>query len=93
MLSSSGPEIPPRINGEDERAQTTIAENAAAIGVTRESASNFSRDGRYIAFWPAAAELNQGEISGRPDVFIYDVVKRTTTIVSVGTVNIRGKWQ
>ncbi len=44
-----------------------------------------SDDGRYIVFGSAASNLVAVDINAQPDVFVYDRVANSTTIVSVAT--------
>jgi Tol biopolymer transport system component len=45
---------------------------------------SISADGRYVAFDSRASNLVPGDDNGRSDVFIRDLVRRTTTRISVG---------
>src|SRR5207237_3167851 len=44
-----------------------------------------SADGRYVAFASAASTLVSGDSNGTDDVFVYDVLSRTTARVSLST--------
>jgi Tol biopolymer transport system component len=67
--------------------------NALTNGLQRVSLSSaggdshspsISDDGRYVAFVSESADLVPGDTNGRQDVFVRDLVRRTTTRVSIG---------
>jgi Tol biopolymer transport system component len=68
------------------KGTTTLASvsNTGAEGDGDSSDCSISDDGRYVAFVSAAANLVSGDTNGEQDVFVRDLVKSTTTRVSVG---------
>jgi len=69
---------------------TEYPPGAPATGWSRASA--ISADGRYIAFESATA-LTAGDGNGLPDIFVYDVQTRTTTLVSVASDGMQGNGE
>ena len=78
-LSTAGPET---------ELVSVNAADAAANG-NSESWSvgprSLSTDGRYVVFQSTSSDLVSGDINGKRDVFLRDMVAGTTTLVSVGT--------
>ena len=71
----------------DRVAGTTVrasVDSAGNEGAGFSSAASISRDGRFVAFQSAAANLVPGDTNGSPDVFVRDLVAGTTVRVSVG---------
>jgi len=58
-------------------------------GVGFSYAPSISSDGRYVAFYSAAA-LTSNDLNGNWDVFVRDTVANTTTLVSVDSNEIQG---
>lgn len=49
-----------------------------------------SADGRYVAFNSTAADLVAGDVNGATDVFVRDLVRGTTRLVSAGAAGVFG---
>jgi hypothetical protein len=52
--------------------------DAGVQGDGRSFASGVSKDGRLVLFWSHAANLVPGDTNVQGDVFLHDVVARTT---------------
>jgi Tol biopolymer transport system component len=62
-----------------------VATNGMSPRTTNSSEASISADGRYVAFSSPAIELVRGDTNRVRDVFVRDIVARTTTLVSVST--------
>jgi Tol biopolymer transport system component len=72
----------------DLMSGTTTLVSVNSNGVQGDNASfqpTISADGRYIAFVSTATNLAPPDQNDSPDVFVRDMVNRTTTRVSVGS--------
>jgi Tol biopolymer transport system component len=72
----------------DLEGRTTSLVSAGVDGAAADGASygaSVSRDGRYVAFGSRASNLVAGDTNGRDDVFVRDMLSRTTTRVSVAS--------
>jgi Tol biopolymer transport system component len=70
----------------DRVAGTTIRVSVASGGGQgngRSDLPSISRDGRYVAFFSQATNLVPGDTNGRSDIFVRDVVARSTRRVSI----------
>ncbi|HEX7315053.1 MAG TPA: Calx-beta domain-containing protein [Pyrinomonadaceae bacterium] len=56
---------------------------ATASGNGASSEASITPDGRFVVFTSDASDLVVGDTNGRSDVFVRDLVARTTTLVSV----------
>jgi Tol biopolymer transport system component len=56
----------------------------------RSKQPSISSDGRYVAFTSTAANLVDKDLNGVSDVFVRDLLKRTTTRVSISSSGIEG---
>ncbi|MGW0222803.1 S8 family serine peptidase [Streptomyces tendae] len=68
----------------DRQAGTTVRVSRAADGTPADGGSreqSISADGRYVAFQSTAGNLVPGDTDGTTDVFVYDRVADTTTLV------------
>ena len=73
----------------DVKTSSNILVSVAANGGWADGASTdpaMTPDGRYVAFISAADNLVPNDTNGIADVFVRDLVNRTTTLVSVGAV-------
>ena len=61
---------------------STASDGRAAEGDS--GGPSISADGRYVAFQSWAAALTAGDVNGVRDVFVHDLVNRTTLRVSLG---------
>jgi Tol biopolymer transport system component len=52
-----------------------------------------SAHGRFVVFGSSATDLVSGDVNGRDDVFVRDVVGRRTVLVSVGVGGVQGNAQ
>ena len=65
---------------------TLVSVDSSAIPIQGDGDSFFpsiSGDGRYVAFESLANNLVTGDTNGRRDIFVRDLVAKTTTLVSV----------
>jgi Tol biopolymer transport system component len=69
------------VTGEVRRVSVN---DAGVQGDGRSFASGVSKDGRLVLFWSHAANLVPGDTNVEADVFLHDVVARTTTRLSFG---------
>jgi Tol biopolymer transport system component len=53
-------------------------------GTRSASGASISADGRFVAYFSFATNLVAGDTNSAPDVFVHDLVARTTERVSVG---------
>lgn len=70
----------------DRTKGTTVSASRDAAGASANSYSfhpTISKDGRYVAFDSLATNLVANDTNDRPDVFVKDLKKGTTTRVSV----------
>jgi Tol biopolymer transport system component len=77
----------------DRETQTTVLVSVGAGGAPANGGSNnpsISGDGRYVAFRSEASNLVAGDANGAPDVFVRDLERGTTELVSVATGGARG---
>ncbi|MGO8929518.1 MAG: TolB family protein [Limisphaerales bacterium] len=77
-------------------AGTNILVSAATNGLTGNGASDsavMTPDGRYVAFVSAASNLVAGDTNGIRDVFVRDLVNKTTALASVGARSLSGSSQ
>jgi Tol biopolymer transport system component len=77
----------PQVYVRDLALGVTTRVSAGAAGVTLDGASYdsaISRDGRAVAFVSSAANLVAGDRNRLPDVFVRDVDRQTTALVSRG---------
>lgn len=71
----------------DLQAGTNILVSVASDGGWANGASTdpvMTPDGRYVAFISAASNLVSNDTNGISDIFVRDLLNRTTTLVSVG---------
>ena len=61
----------------DRQAGTTELVSVGS-GNWNEYGSSISADGRYVAFFSGSTKLVAGDTNGRPDVFVRDLVNKTT---------------
>ncbi len=70
----------------DRRAHTTARVSVSSSGAEGDNTSEFSatisRDGRFVAFDSAAGNLVKGDDNGLYDVFVHDMLTRSTVLVS-----------
>jgi Tol biopolymer transport system component len=69
----------------DTANQTTTLISSDASGDPSNNASYFpsiSADGRYVVFYSHASDLVAGDTNGNLDIFLYDTVSETTTLIS-----------
>ncbi len=69
------------VTGEVRRVSVN---DAGVQGDGRSFASGVSKDGRLVLFWSHAANLVPGDTNVQADVFLHDVVARTTTRLTFG---------
>ncbi|MDR6290294.1 MULTISPECIES: hypothetical protein [Inquilinus] len=70
----------------DLQADTTVRVSVSGTGAEADAASNgaeISSDGRYVVFSSQASNLVAGDIAGKYDVFVKDMVTGTVTRLSV----------
>ena len=58
---------------------------SGAPGDWHSYSSRITPDGRFLAFYSQASTLVAGDVNGRPDAFVRDLVLGTTVRASVGT--------
>jgi Tol biopolymer transport system component len=76
----------------DRAARTTerVSVSTRAVGANHDCASpSVSADGRFVAFSSEATNLVDGDTNRAEDVFLRDVLERTTIRVSVGTSGVQ----
>ncbi len=86
-------EVPPEeeedINDDSEPAEPwTIMVSLGLPKTSPDGASDksfISSDGRYVLFASAATNLIDGDTNGQQDIFIYDLIDKTTEIVSTSS--------
>lgn len=92
--SSAADLVPGDTNGEsdifvrDRVAKTTERVSVSTAGVEGNAMSRIgliSRDGRFVVFDSQASNLVAGDTNGKPDVFVRDLAKGTTTRISVSS--------
>jgi Tol biopolymer transport system component len=59
-------------------------------GPSDPAAPAISADGRYVAFASAASNLVLGDLNGRVDVFVRDLIAQKTTRVSINNAGVEG---
>ena len=64
-------------------ATVTVGVGGAVLGNHASYDPMLSGDGRFIAYHSAASNLVEGDTNGTTDVFVFDRVSSTTTMVSV----------
>jgi Tol biopolymer transport system component len=69
--------------------RVSVASNEVEANL-RSKQPTISADGRYVAFASDASNLVDGDYNGVTDIFIRDLVKETTTRVSVSSAGIEG---
>lgn len=69
--------------------RVSVATNGTQADL-RSKQPSISADGRYVAFASDASNLVDGDFNGVTDIFVRDLVKNTTTRVSVSTAGIEG---
>ncbi|MFF3617003.1 TolB family protein [Streptomyces sp. NPDC002580] len=72
----------------DLTAETTTRASVGSQGqqaLSENRSASISADGRYVAFGSFAANLVAGDTNRRPDVFVRDLVARTTVRVNLST--------
>jgi Tol biopolymer transport system component len=62
-------------------------------GASLGGGTSVSAHGRYVVFGSSATDLVSGDVNGRDDVFVRDVVGRRTVLVSVGVGGVQGNAQ
>jgi Tol biopolymer transport system component len=75
-----------RIKG-TQRVSVATNETQADL---RSKQPSISANGRYVAFASDASNLVDGDYNGVTDIFVRDLVKKTTTRVSVSSAGIEG---
>jgi Tol biopolymer transport system component len=79
-----------------DRISRTTTRATVATGGTQANGDSYgpaaiSADGRYVAFGSNASNLVAGDTNERPDVFVRDRVRGTTTRASVATGGTQGR--
>jgi Tol biopolymer transport system component len=66
---------------------TTLISKDASSGPSNGNsiAPSISADGRYVVYYSQASDLAAGDTNGATDIFVYDRVSQTTTLVSKDT--------
>ncbi|WP_165449553.1 TolB family protein [Krasilnikovia cinnamomea] len=93
FLSYASNMVPGDTNGESDLFVRDLTRNT----ISRINLSNSGRqanaqtydakisdDGRYVAFYSEASNLVPGDTNGAGDVFVRDLIRRTTRLISVG---------
>ena len=76
-LAAGDPWLDDDIYVRDRQAGTTELVSVGS-GNWPEYGSSISADGRYVAFFSGSTTLVAGDTNGRPDVFVRDLVNKTT---------------
>ena len=76
-LAAGDPLLDADIYVRDRQAGTTELVSVGS-GNWPEYGSSISADGRYVAFFSGSTRLVAGDANGRPDVFVRDLVNKTT---------------
>ena len=65
---------------------TLISKDISGGGTNGGSYSpSISADGRYVVYYSSASNLVTGDTNSRYDIFLYDTVGNTTTLISKNT--------
>ncbi|MFN0205455.1 MAG: TolB family protein [Planctomycetota bacterium] len=77
----------------DRQTGLTEIVSVSSLSVLGDSHSNdpsISADGRFVAFWSHASNLNSGDMNTNPDVFVHDRQTGLTEIVSRSSSGTQG---
>ena len=77
----------------DRRSNTTTLVSVNLNGFAGNGSSTYggmSPDGRYVVFTSDASDLVAGDSNGFSDIFVRDLVARTTVLASVSTSGVEG---
>ncbi len=77
----------------DRIEKTTQRINLAANGTQANGSSdlgNLSDDGRYISYTSDASNLVPDDTNGQSDIFVYDLIDKTTERISLATIGTQG---
>ncbi len=77
--------LPACTTGQTIGTQRVSIANNEIQADSRSKQPSISTDGRYVAFASDATNLIKGDTNGVTDIFVRDLVKRTTTRVSVSS--------